>query len=44
MFLFVQKAAKVAMNLLPTKKALVLKIAPSGEQEEINKAYAEFPK
>ncbi|XP_023341765.1 ceramide-1-phosphate transfer protein [Eurytemora carolleeae] len=39
----VQKAAKVAMNLLPTKKALVLKIAPSGEQEEINKAYAEFP-
>jgi len=39
----VQKAAKLAMNLLPTKKGLILKVAPSGDAEDVDKAYKEFP-
>lgn len=39
----VQKAAKVAMNLLPTKKGLILKVAPSGDKDCVEQAYKEFP-
>lgn len=38
----VQKAAKLAMNLLPTKRGIVLKVVPSGDQPEIEKAYQDF--
>ena len=37
-----QKAAKLAMNLLPTKRGIVLKVVPSGDQPEIEKAYEDF--
>lgn len=36
----VQKAAKLAMGLLPTKKGLVEKICPSGDPEEMEKVNA----
>jgi hypothetical protein len=37
-----QKGAKLAMNLLPTKRGIVLKVVPSGDQLEIDKAYQDF--
>jgi hypothetical protein len=37
-----QKGAKLAMNLLPTKRGIVLKVVPSGDQLEIEKAYQDF--
>lgn len=38
----VQKGAKLAMNLLPTKRGIVLKVVPSGDQAEVEKAYQDF--
>merc|ERR1712098_943219 len=40
----VQKAAKVAMKLLPTKGGLILKVHPEGSQEGIKKTLEDFPK
>jgi len=40
----VQKAAKLAMGLLPTKQGLVLKVCPTGDEELIKQAYLDFPK
>jgi len=40
----VQKAAKLAMGLLPTKKGLIDKLVPSGDPEEIKKATEDLPK
>jgi len=39
----VQKAAKIAMNLLPTRNGLVQKVAPAGDPESLDKAWKEFP-
>merc|ERR1712080_257561 len=40
----VQKAAKLAMGLLPTKKGLIDKLVPSGDPEEIKKAIEDLPR
>jgi len=40
----VQKAAKLGMALLPTKKGLVDKLVPSGDPELIKKAHEDLPK
>lgn len=40
----VQKAAKMAMGLLPNKQGLVLKVCPEGDSESIKQAYLDFPK
>jgi len=40
----VQKAAKLAMGLLPTKKGLIDKLVPSGDPAEIKKASEDLPK
>jgi len=40
----VQKAAKLAMKLLPTKKGLILKVHPEGSPEGIQKTIEDFPK
>jgi len=40
----VQKAAKLAMNLLPTKRAIVLKVAQDESEKAINEVYSKFPK
>jgi len=40
----VQKAAKMAMGLLPNKKGLILKVCPDGDPEKIKQAYLDFPK
>ena len=34
----------MAMALLPTKKGLVLKVAPGGSKDDIEKVYTDFPK
>eukprot|EP00088_Acartia_fossae_P007356 TRINITY_DN13453_c0_g1_i1.p1 TRINITY_DN13453_c0_g1~~TRINITY_DN13453_c0_g1_i1.p1 ORF type:complete len:214 (+),score=44.99 TRINITY_DN13453_c0_g1_i1:28-669(+) len=39
----VQKAAKFAMTLLPTKKGLVLKVAPAGDPDSVKKANEDLP-
>lgn len=40
----VQKAAKLAMGLLPTKKGLVSKVCPEGNEAALKKAHEDFPK
>jgi len=40
----VQKAAKLAMKLLPTKGGLTLKVHPEGSEEGIKKTLENFPK
>jgi len=40
----VQKAAKLAMGLLPTKKGLVAKVCPDGDEASLKKAHQDFPK
>jgi len=40
----VQKAAKMAMGLLPTKGGLVLLVCPQGDEESIKQAREDFPK
>merc|ERR1711892_1069500 len=40
----VQKAAKMAMGLLPNKKGLILKVCPDGDAEKVKQAYLDFPK
>merc|ERR1712241_1639757 len=40
----VQKAAKLAMKLLPTKGGLILKVHPEGSEEGIKKTLENFPK
>jgi len=40
----VQKAAKLAMGLLPTKKGLVAKVCPEGNEAALKKAHEDFPK
>jgi len=40
----VQKAAKLAMKLLPTKEGLILKVHPEGTEEGIKKTLEDFPK
>jgi len=40
----VQKAAKLGMGLLPTKKGLVAKVCPDGDVETLRKAEQDFPK
>eukprot|EP00092_Neocalanus_flemingeri_P052593 GFUD01061547.1.p1 GENE.GFUD01061547.1~~GFUD01061547.1.p1 ORF type:complete len:136 (+),score=39.86 GFUD01061547.1:339-746(+) len=40
----VQKAAKLAMGLLPTKKGLVAKVCPDGNEAALKKAHEDFPK
>jgi len=40
----VQKAAKMAMGLLPNKRGLILKVCADGDAEAIKKAYLDFPK
>jgi len=40
----VQKAAKLAMGLLPTKKGLVAKVCPDGNDAALKKAHQDFPK
>ena len=39
-----QKAAKVAMGLLPTKRGLVEKIVPNATEDEVKKAQADLQK
>ena len=39
-----QKAAKLAMKLLPTKGGLILKVHPEGSEEGIKKTLENFPK
>ena len=39
-----QKAAKLAMGLLPTKKGLVAKVCPDGNEAALKKAHEDFPK
>ena len=39
-----QKAAKLAMKLLPTKEGLILKVHPEGTEEGIKKTLEDFPK
>lgn len=40
----VQKAAKLAMRLLPTKAGLILKVHPEGSEEGIKRTLENFPK
>jgi len=40
----VQKAAKLAMGMLPTKKGLILKVVPDNDEAKIAKARIDFPK
>jgi len=40
----VQKAAKMAMGLLPNKKGLIFKVCPNGDEESIAQARLDFPK
>jgi len=40
----VQKAAKLAMKLLPTKGGLILKVHPEGSEAGIKKTLEDFPK
>merc|ERR1712029_1280957 len=40
----VQKAAKLAMGLLPTKKGLIAKVCPDGDEASLKKAHQDFPK
>jgi len=40
----VQKAAKLAMKLLPTKGGLILKVHPEGSEEGLKKTLEDFPK
>jgi len=40
----VQKAAKLAMGLLPTKKGLIAKVCPDGDEAALKKAHQDFPK
>jgi len=40
----VQKAAKLAMGLLPTKKGLIAKVCPDGDEAALKKAHEDFPK
>ena len=39
-----QKAAKLAMGLLPTKKGLIAKVCPDGDVAALKKAQEDFPK
>lgn len=39
----VQKAAKLAMGLLPTKKGLISKVCPDGDEAALKKAHQDFP-
>merc|ERR1711970_810590 len=39
----VQKAAKLAMGLLPTKKVLISKVCPGGDTVAVEKAHKDFP-
>jgi len=40
----VQKAAKLAMGLLPTKKGLIAKVCPDGNEAALKKSQQDFPK
>ena len=40
----VQKAAKMAMGLLPTKKGLIQKVVPDNDDAKLAKAKEDFPK
>jgi len=40
----VQKAAKLAMRLLPTKDGLILKVHPEGSESGLKKTLEDFPK
>lgn len=43
-FMVFQKAAKLAMKLLPTKGGLTLKVHPEGSEEGIKRTLENFPK
>merc|ERR1711915_345217 len=40
----VQKAAKMAMGLLPNKQGLILKVCPDGDAQKIAQAHEDFTK
>ena len=40
----VQKAAKLAMGLLPSKKGLISKVVPDDNQVKLEKARQDFPR
>ena len=39
----VQKTAKIALGLLPTKKELIMKIVPDFQPEKVEKVREDFP-
>ena len=39
-----QKAAKLGMGMLPSKKGLIQKVVPDEDKEKLEKARKDFPK